>query len=765
MKEVRTIRPKFRSAPQIMGSKKNLLLPNGERRQAQYVVVNMDDIIASHDHHTFASSPGFPTDETGHNINDRNYTRDKSAQAAVIGYAQNLEPELLIEYGVREAGTPIVSLDGFVVSGNNRTMSIKLAAEEYPERYQAYKDLLYEDADIFDIDQSELKAFEKAGYKPVLVRYDYDFPEYTTGEMQKFNKGSMKSEKDIDKAIKLSGILSAAKECNEIIANIIGQYETASEFYKVTEDQKRLADTLVKCDILTPQEIVAYYDHGVFTSAGKSFLELLLAAMVLSKDALIASIQPGVKSYRNHIITSLPVLIKNSQLSEGSFKEDLNQAMLLQQKIAESGLGFKDYLAQTSMLDESYSKNAAYLNQLLSKGRNTFKKAIEAYNNEVEDAQKSEGGLFGDLPTPSESFDRHIVKNAVKDNQAIVSMIEHSPKIYADKDQFDTQAAIQKTKQAKSNEVEIARAKIRIKQKLMDLIEKRDWQKLSAQGLSRAYSEDEPDYDLIKKEVEQIKQMDPGPTNRTLLSLFDYTGEWSKPFSDAGWNVIHWDLQLGEEMDINKIADAETALDLFETVDGILAAVPCTDFACSGARWFAEKDKDGRTEMSMELIRQVLRLVDLFTPTDPEYDGTWFWAIENPVGRIGSLFPELNKPYYFNPYEYAGYLNPSQKDLAELQRIREKEGKDITKSEAEFILKMNAYTKKTGLWGDYNIPVKDSIEPVKGSAQGSVLQRYGGKSLKTKNIRSQTPAGFAEAFYHANKNKLFDYDTAVIYMD
>jgi len=253
-------------------------------------------------------------------------------------------------------------------------------------------------------------------------------------------------------------------------------------------------------------------------------------------------------------------------------------------------------------------------------------------------------------------------------------------------------------------------------------------------------------------------------TYRTLLSLFDYTGTWFEPFYKAGWNVIQWDIQIAEFMDINLLDSAQTVLDQFEHVDGIIAAVPCTDFACSGARWFKAKDESGQTEESIELVRQVMRLVDLFKPTDYDYEGTFFWAIENPVGRLQKL-TGLPVQYYFQPYEFADWLDISEKDLKELDRIRAKNGVGVTSKEADLILRTNTYTKKTGLWGSFNDPEKKPIPPVKGSPQGSVMQRYGGKSEKTKNIRSVTPEGFAKAFYEANKNRVWESEDIFIQPD
>ena len=244
---------------------------------------------------------------------------------------------------------------------------------------------------------------------------------------------------------------------------------------------------------------------------------------------------------------------------------------------------------------------------------------------------------------------------------------------------------------------------------------------------------------------------------KRLLSLFDFSGQWSGPFYDSGeWDVIQWDIKLGEFMDINLLDSAETVLEMFENVDAIIAAPPCTHFTKSGAQYWAIKDEDGRTWEMVELVRQVMRLVDLFRPTDPEYDGVFFWTVENPVGRIQKLVPELEtisgeKGYFFHPYEFAGYLELSSEDLARLEEIRAKDGVNVTKEESDFITECNAYKKQTGLWGEFNRDlVKRPIDPVRACLQGGPTQKTGGKSAKTKEERSDTPLGFAQAFFEAN---------------
>lgn len=195
---------------------------------------------------------------------------------------------------------------------------------------------------------------------------------------------------------------------------------------------------------------------------------------------------------------------------------------------------------------------------------------------------------------------------------------------------------------------------------------------------------------------------------RTILSLFDHSGNWSEPYRKSGYDVYQVDIKY--DIDVLELDPSELP---FDQVWGILAAPPCTDFSSSGAQYWGVKDSDGRTEHSMNLVSKVLELVDYYNPN--------WWVLENPVGRLSKLFPELGKPFYFNPHEFAGWLDDPVSDQ---------------------------YTKKTGLWGKFTFPEKRNLPPIQGN---SPIMKLGGKREKTKELRSVTPRGFATAFYHSNK--------------
>lgn len=201
-------------------------------------------------------------------------------------------------------------------------------------------------------------------------------------------------------------------------------------------------------------------------------------------------------------------------------------------------------------------------------------------------------------------------------------------------------------------------------------------------------------------------------SNKIILSLFDYSGNWPSFYKEAGYEVYQVDIK--HDLDILDL-DIERDILSLGKIYGILAAPPCTDFAGSGAQYWKVKDADGRTEQSLRLVRKTLDIVERTNPV--------FWALENPVGRLPSLIPELGKPWYFNPNEFAGWLE----------------------GEAS---KRECYTKRTGLWGVFNKPEK-RVLPV--SPEGNWIMKLGGKSERTKELRSMTPLGFSKAFFEANQ--------------
>lgn len=234
---------------------------------------------------------------------------------------------------------------------------------------------------------------------------------------------------------------------------------------------------------------------------------------------------------------------------------------------------------------------------------------------------------------------------------------------------------------------------------------------------------------------------------KVLLSLFDHSGNASLPYRKNGWAVFQMELKHGLNLlSFDYIAFIKMLL-VSNDVEciGIIAPAPCTDYAVSGSKHFAAKDEDGRTALSQLLVAATKEVIDYCEGTGL----LQFWYIENPMSRIHTLNPWMGKrAHWFNPCDYAGYTNPSYADVLKLEEYRHVKMEDLEKSDIKLIMDSNAYNKETWLWGIFNKPGQNRIEPIYKENPGWKL--YGGKSERTKELRSITPMGFCWAFYFEN---------------
>ena len=218
------------------------------------------------------------------------------------------------------------------------------------------------------------------------------------------------------------------------------------------------------------------------------------------------------------------------------------------------------------------------------------------------------------------------------------------------------------------------------------------------------------------------------------VSLFDYTGVMLAPWRDAGYLCYNFDIQHDPNKQRKRDGMVFCHMDLLKEIPTfqqpydikfVSAFPPCDHLAVSGARWFRGKG-----------LHKLAESIKLFAVAAEycEMSGAPY-MIENPVSTISTYW---RKPdHTFDPYEYGGYI----------------EHEDATHPQyPEYITAYDAYPKKTCLWvgGGFIMP---STKPVNvGDGYSTQHQKLGGKSMKTKNIRSATPRGFAKAVFEANHN-------------
>ena len=237
-------------------------------------------------------------------------------------------------------------------------------------------------------------------------------------------------------------------------------------------------------------------------------------------------------------------------------------------------------------------------------------------------------------------------------------------------------------------------------------------------------------------------------TKGIVLSLYDFTGEALKPWAMNGYTCYAFDIQhegwtiegYGNKNDEHvgsihyrhaDLHNVATHQKLFEEFNGRrvifgMAFPVCTDLAVSGAAHF-ERKRRADPEFQIRASNHARWCASLFEALDIPY------FIENPVSRLATLWRKPN--YSFHPYEYGEYIPDAE---AEHPRW------------PDYIAPKDRYTKKTCLWtgGGFTMPPKRPTQKPDGYSQQHL--KLGGKSQRTKDIRSATPRGFARAVFEAN---------------
>ncbi len=219
----------------------------------------------------------------------------------------------------------------------------------------------------------------------------------------------------------------------------------------------------------------------------------------------------------------------------------------------------------------------------------------------------------------------------------------------------------------------------------------------------------------------------------TIVSLFDRSGNALRPWAARGHTCLAFDLLNDDRVEnysgggsIRYIKRDLRSLYLYRSVSFLMGWPPCDDLAVSGAKHFETKrqaDPDFQKK-ALALAMQIPRWgKELNVP----------WMFENPVSALASLY---RKPdHYFHPYEYGGYL-PAD---------------DVHPRFPAYIAPRDAYPKKTCIWSGngFIMPDKQPVPCPEGFS--TQFKKLGGKSARTKQIRSEGPRGFLEAVYQANK--------------
>ena len=388
------IRDKWVNAPKVEGAQDEIVLPNGEKVAGRYYLVESGAASASHDSNNgFVKTDGFPVDENGGSVNDRDYERDMDAQRITRDIANN--------YDSRAVQTPVVvSQDGVVLSGNGRTMAGELAAAQGTDA--AYNSHIAQYPTKWGFTKQQVEGMQ---HPRVVFVPDASMP-YTAETFAKFNQQEMKGQSKTEQAVKLGKVVSD-KAFNRII-RIINRFDTLGDFYADSKATSEAIAELQGDGVLSQAQLAEMVDGGGISAIGKELLENTLIGKAFESNPNAVRDITEYKSMRQSIITALAEISNNLSLDkEYSLESELAQAIDLVYQARKSGskLGEPvswfarqqnlDFFGLSDTVADYNNATMLMIADIINDNRSSLlKKYIQIYNHNAKDSANGQLDLF-----------------------------------------------------------------------------------------------------------------------------------------------------------------------------------------------------------------------------------------------------------------------------------------------------------------------------------------------------------------------------------
>ena len=321
------ITKKWHEATKVEGHADEIVLPNGERVKGKYMLTESGAVSPSHDvSRDFAKTEGFPLDENGNTVNDRDYERDKDAQAVTRQIAS--------QYDSRALQSPVVvSRDGVVLSGNGRTMAGEIASHDGTDT--AYNEYLKQYASKYGFTSEQV---EQMKHPRVVFEVDGEMP-YTADTFAKFNAQEMKGQSKTETSVKMGKVVDNATYGR--IISTISDYETLGEFYADTKAVRDIFSDLIGSGVIPQVKATEMFDGDGISVQGRELIENLLIGKAFDGNPEAVRQITEYKAMRQSIVTALAEITSNRALgADYTIADELAQAIALVYQ-ARSGGGYK----------------------------------------------------------------------------------------------------------------------------------------------------------------------------------------------------------------------------------------------------------------------------------------------------------------------------------------------------------------------------------------------------------------------------------------
>lgn len=371
---------------------------SGEKLPVEYKVVEAKDLKTSHD------AQGNRNKDYPEYMQNRERER-KSSQEQINTIASNFMPELSI-YGIEpQTGAPVITQDGFVISGNGRVEAIKLAKEKGTQgNYRAI-------AEEFDVNAKDME-------NPVIVRV-------LKGEYSEEQIRDLVQRGNQSTTLKLSKSETARDDATKLDDSLLDRLDTTTELSSI-ENRGFIDEALNK--IIPQNEKASLLDKdGKITNEGINRINNALLANIIEDNSMLSKMieteDVVLKKVSSGLAKSSPTIskmekdIQNGLVNEDySLVKDINEALNLYDKFKKSNMTFNEFMKQGDMFNE-VSPSVAELTRIFqsSKGANVIKDIISDYSNI---AIESSGGFNFDIPEMTkadilkEAYKRRVSKNS-----------------------------------------------------------------------------------------------------------------------------------------------------------------------------------------------------------------------------------------------------------------------------------------------------------------------------------------------------------------
>ena len=384
-------REKFENGLRVVGNKRTRTLADGTKLKGHYEIVEADSLTPSHNANDgYKKSEGFPVNEEGKTINDRDYENDKQAQLVTDMIAMKYDGQAVDQ-------VPVVTTDGIVVDGNGRTMAGQKAAKDGTDG--AYLEALKENAENYGFTAEQI---EQSGLKhPRLVLVSDEPMKYDTATFAKFNKNEKKSQGNTQQAVANSKKLSA-DEIGAIVSEIEGS-GSLDAFFNNPSAINSLLTRLVDKGVIGLNEVAGLREgENKLSASGKDFVKNLLLGSVFSENTI--RMMGADAMLKTKALNGIRAVTDNMKLGDYALMKEIDQAVQLLYEARQGGSGVDAYLRTPAMFGENAADRFDPISQAIAlalEGKaEDFRELMMAYNrNAAPYADASQTEMFGERPT------------------------------------------------------------------------------------------------------------------------------------------------------------------------------------------------------------------------------------------------------------------------------------------------------------------------------------------------------------------------------